>query len=422
MDIQMIGIDHQNASIEEREAFAFTKAQAKRAMEQWKSEHAFSGGLLLSTCNRTELWISGGAAGADQDPAGLLCSVKGVQREPYEKLFIRRGGQDAVLHLLQLICGLKSRIYGEDQILSQIRDALELSRECGSDDMVIEKLFQTAISAGKRVKTQVKIETADPSAARNVQLLIKDQLGEVKGLSCLIIGNGQMGKLVANLLVESGANVTMTLRKKMHGKENRDSIIPEGCHMIDYEQRMEQIETYKVIISATLSPHFTILKENLEGKKLGPSIWIDMAVPRDIDPKIKEIAGIQLYDMDKLGDSHIEARTEQSLRQSMEILETYLEELERWFSFREHIDTVKRISAMTADDAYKRMEKSIIVMMQEETGEIQLQESIGTAVDKAVEKLLFGLRDTLPQDHWETCLTALEKSAARDTLKTGKAK
>ena len=402
MDIRMVGIDHQNASIAQREAFAFTKSQARRAMREWKEKRAFSGGLLLSTCNRTELWIS--SNGTNADPCSLLCEAKKLDRGDYEALFIRRQGQEAVIHLLQLICGLKSRIYGEDQILSQVRDALDVSRECGAGDMVIEKLFQTAISAGKRVRTQVKVETVDPSAARNVMLLLRKKLGSIRDLPCLVIGNGRMGKLVAGLLSDSGADVTMTLRKKIHGKESHDCIIPQGCHMIDYEDRLTELEKYRVIISATLSPHFTILKENIQEKVFQPSIWIDMAVPRDIDPKAAEIPQIQLYDMDKLSDSHTEARTEQSLRQAMEILETYREELERWFSFRERVPSVKRISHMTAEDACKRMEKL----------------SPDEAVDNAVEKLLFGLRDTLPPEQWETCLAALERSAERDTLKTGK--
>lgn len=410
MDIRMIGIDHQNASIEQRELFAFTKAQAIRAMEKWHQNRYFSGCLLLSTCNRTELWVSGGNP-AD-DLFTFLCREKECEPEGMRSLVIQRNGHEAVTHLLQLICGLKSKIYGEDQILSQIRDALELSRSCHCSNTVIEKLFQTAVSAGKRVKTQVKIETADPSAARNVLLLLKDKMDTIKGLPCLIIGNGQMGKLVASTLVEAGAEVTMTLRKKFHGNDAQNSIVPYGCTMIDYEDRIEALQNNKVVISATLSPHFTISAEHIEGKTFEDSIWIDMAVPRDIDPKAGQIDGIQLYDMDRLGDSHVEARTEQSLKESMEILEQYQEKLERWFAFREHVDTVKAISETVAEDACKRMDIQDDNILPEMEG----------AADRAVRKLLFGLRDTLPQQEWQLCLDALQKSAARDTLKTGKAK
>lgn len=419
MEIAMIGIDHENASIQEREAFAFTKAQAGRALRQWKQEDVFCGALLLSTCNRTELWISTDET-RQADPFLQLCRVKGLEAGKYEHLLVRRSGEEAVTHLLQLICGLKSRIYGEDQILSQIREALKLSREWDCDDMVIEKLFQTAISAGKRVRTQVRLQTADPSAARSALLLLKEHLGSLQGVPCLIIGNGQMGKMTANLLAENGAQVTMTLRKKIHEKEIQDSIIPEGCRMIDYDDRIKNVEHYKAVISATLSPHFTVARKQIEGKRFEDAIWIDMAVPRDIDPAVGKICGIRLYDMDRLGDSHIEERTEQSLREAMEILDEYQQELERWFAFRKHIDTVKEISGMAGEDACRRMGKPLHQARTQGASETELCGSIETAVEKSVEKMLFGLRDTLPQQQWQICLDALKQSAQRDTLKTGK--
>ena len=133
-----------------------------------------------------------------------------------------------------------------------------------------------------------------------------------------------------------------------------------------------------------------------------------MAVPRDIDEKAGEIPGVSLYNMDDLGSASLEARNEKSLRESMEILEDYREELERWFAFREHIDLVKNISQVTTEDACKRMEKSVSQVLGEELQMAEIYPAIETAVDKAVEKLLFGLRHTLPQQEWKACLCVLE--------------
>lgn len=416
----MIGIDHQNASIEEREAFAFTKAQTMRALDSFRKSGAFEGCLLLSTCNRTELWASTGERDTDLLP--FLCEEKGLSPRDWDGIAVKRQGSEAVTHLLQLICGLKSRIYGENQIISQIREALELSRKAGCSDMVIEKLFQTAVSAGKKVKTQVKIETADPSAARNAVILLKEKAGSLEELPCLIIGNGQMGRLVANALTEAGARVTMTLRRRVHGSQIQGSVIPKRCRMIDYDDRLKNLESYRAVISATLSPHFTIRQEDLSGKTFSSAVWIDMAVPRDIDEKIGEIPGISLYNMDSLGDAHTEKKLEKALRESMEILEEYREKLEKWFAFRENVELVKSISQVTTEDAFKRLEKPVSRALGRENGDREIYASIETAVDKAVEKLLFGLRDTLPRQDWKTCLAALKESALRDTLKTGKAK
>ena len=106
----------------------------------------------------------------------------------------------------------------------------------------------------------------------------------------------------------------------------------------------------------------------------------------------------------------------------MEILEEYREKLEKWFAFRENVELVKSISQVTTEDAFKRLEKPVSRALGRENGDREIYASIETAVDKAVEKLLFGLRDTLPRQDWKTCLAALKESALRDTLKTGKAK
>ena len=127
-------------------------------------------------------------------------------------------------------------------------------------------------------------------------------------------------------------------------------------------------------------------------------------MPRDIDPAVRELAGVELYDMDQLGDGETAKKNSRAFKEAMEILEDYEDELERWFAFRRHVERVKQISAVTVQDACKRMEKL----------------TAAEAMDHAVEKLLFGLRDTLPEELWERCFTALEQSSQRDTLKTGK--
>ncbi len=409
IDIRMAGIDHERASVEQRETLAFTKHQAAAAVKQWTEMYRLFGCLLLSTCNRTELWISGSAG---VDAFSLICESKGVEPKQYRELEIHRQGEEAVEHLMLMTCGLKSRIRGEDQILSQVREALETARTCGCTDRVIEKVFQMAIAAGKKVKTKVRLQKAEPSAAGNAVLLLKEKLGELKDVPCLIIGNGQMGKLTANKLTAAGAHVTMTLRKKMHGNSPQESVIPAGCRMIQYEDRFKELESYKAVISATLSPHFTITADVVSDMR-PEGIWIDMAVPRDIEPAAGKLPGVTLYDMDDLGGPERETGCSESVIEAEQILESYKKELERWFAFRRYAESIRKLAEKTAEDACKRIGKSLI---EKEGANTQ------GAVCRAVEKLLFGLRDTLPEESWEDCFAALESSALRDTLKTGERK
>lgn len=421
MKITMIGIDHSRASIAYRELFSFTKAQAAAAMKRIKEEFGAEGCLLLSTCNRTELWISGDA-GRAISPYDMLCEVKEIDKTQYEAFFVERHDEEAVDHLFQLSSGLASRLFGEDQIISQVREALVHSREMGCEDIVIEKVFQSAIAAAKKVKSTVRLTAADQSTAVSSVELLRRKLGSLTGVSCLVIGNGQMGRLIANALIGQGARVSMTLRKRMHGREEQGSIVPEECRMVSYEERIGELKDHQVVISATLSPHYTIHRSDIEGMELSEDrIWIDLAVPRDIDPRIGETARFTICDIDDLSDGGAAGKAnEESVRRALTILEEHAEELERWFAFREEVPQVKKITELAAEDVKERLSGTMRDLTVSDDAVEELVEAVYTAAEKSVGKILYGLRETLPPELWEDCIDALERAAQRDTLKTGR--
>lgn len=416
----MVGIDHNKASIEYRELFSFTKAGAMDAMHQLKERYPAEGCLILSTCNRTELWVSASEeAETIPSPYEMLCALKSIEAERYRTLFIEREGEEAVLHLLELSCGLDSKIFGEDQIISQVREAVVLSRKSGCMDMVLEKVFQTAIGAAKRVKSQIQLAEADGSTARQVISLLKEKLGDVRGTTCFMIGNGKMGQMICNTLLAHGAVVKMTLRKKIHGSCTSESLIPEGCIMVPYENRIQELAGSKVVISATRSPHYTLKKNEVEGfLNQEPSIWIDLAVPRDIEPEVVSLGEIELYDIDHLaGEQNLEKRV-RGREESMKILKEYLDELKQWFTFRERVPEIQDIVRMSVEDVSKRLDQPMEEMPLTEAEKRRLQLAIERAVEKSVGKLFFGLKDTLRYNLWKECLDAVYDAASKDTLKS----
>lgn len=419
--IKMVGIDHNKASIEYRELFSFTKAGAMEAMRQLKANYPMEGCVILSTCNRTELWIS---TSAKEEKIGLspyqmLCSIKGIDQERYKDFFVERHGEEAISHLLKLSCGLDSKIFGEDQIISQVREAIVLSRKSLCTDLVLEKVFQTAIGAAKKVKSQIQLAEADGSTALQVISLLNEKLGDVNGVTCFMIGNGKMGQLICNTLLVHGATVKMTLRKKIHGSCSTESAVPEGCIMVPYENRIEELASSKIVISATRSPHFTLKKNEVEGfLNKEPSIWIDLAVPRDIEPEIGSLAGITLFDIDHLAKEENQAKHANARERSIKILQEYLNELKQWFTFRERVPEIQDIVRMSVEDVSKRLDHPIenIELPEEEKKQIQVE--IERAVEKSVGKLLFGLKDTLRHSLWKECLDAVYEAASKDTLKS----
>lgn len=149
MSICMVGIDHNKANVDIRALFSFTKKNAVAAMEHWKKIPGINGCVVLSTCNRMEMWAS---TQDDWDGSLLeeLCKIKEVDPTQYETYFVKREGREAVEHLFHLTCGLKSMILAEDQIITQVKDALALARENYVTDSVLEVLFRKAVTAGKK--------------------------------------------------------------------------------------------------------------------------------------------------------------------------------------------------------------------------------------------------------------------------------
>lgn len=197
INIQMIGIDHSRASVEERELFSFTKTKQKELMEAVVRQQSVDGCVLLSTCNRMELYVSLDAK-AEPDLYRIICHCKqisGEEEKRLRELFTVRTEEDAVRHLFLLTAGLKSKIIGEDQILTQVGDALEFARSGEFADTVLKTLFRMAVTAGKKIKTQVAIPKGNTSTIDAALTQLARQGYQFAGENCLVIGNGEMGRL-----------------------------------------------------------------------------------------------------------------------------------------------------------------------------------------------------------------------------------
>ena len=294
MSISMIGIDHNMAPVDIRAHFAFTKKNAGEAMEKIKNHKGIYGCVILSTCNRLEVWAS-----VDDDEEvclyDCLCQLKGTTEDSYREYFVERKDKEAVEHLFYLTSGLKSQIIGEDQILTQVKDALNLARENFAADGVLEVLFRMAVTAGKRIKTEVPFSHGNPSVIHQAIGFLAQKGYSLKDKTCMVIGNGEMGKVAAQALREAGADVTVTIRQYRSGVVN----IPLGCKRINYGERMKYVPQCDLVVSATASPNFTLREELFQNLQMKDElILIDLAVPRDIEPSIGKIQGITLYDMD----------------------------------------------------------------------------------------------------------------------------
>lgn len=406
MSIFMIGIDHNKASVDVRALFSFTKKAAGEAMLAFKELDGIHGCVILSTCNRMEVWVS---AQKDWDADrlyGQLCALRQVSGGPYRGYFVSRKEREAVEHLFYLTSGLKSQILGEDQILTQVKDALSLAREAFSTDGVLEVLFRMAVTAGKRIKTEVAFHRADPSVIHQAIRTLQQKGFEVQGRRCMVIGNGEMGKMAAQTLTEAGGDVTVTIRQYRSGMVN----IPQGCQRIDYGRRMELVPQCDLVVSATASPNLTLREELFKEIALTkPLILIDLAVPRDIETGLGEWEGITLYDMDSFRVSETDPEMEESFQQADGIVREQMDEFYQWLEGRDVIPRIQKIQSESVRDLDLRIHKVLQKTPMEEADRQKLAQTIEKAAGKVVNKLIFGLRDNLEKEVFLECVAGLEK-------------
>lgn len=406
MSISMVGIDYNKASVDIRAQFSFTKKNAAAAMEKLKEAPGILGCIILSTCNRMEIWAS-----TQEEWEGslfdFLCEEKGKNPEEFRRYFVERKEEEAIEHLFYLTSGLKSQILAEDQIIAQVKDALSMARDVYCTDNVLEVLFRMAVTAAKRVKTEVVFSRGNSSVIHQAIQKLREIGYSLDGSNCMVIGNGEMGKVAALALAEAGAHVTVTVRQYRSGIVS----IPKGCDRINYGERMEFFPSCDLIVSATASPNFTLTKELIQQAATGKKqqILIDLAVPRDIEPSVNEIEGITLYDIDSFKIDTNSLELQESMQKAAAILREQMEDFYCWYDGRSLIPRIQDIQAEAVQDLNLRILKILRKTPMEDEDRENLLNAIDVAAGKVVSKMMFGLRDTLEKEEFINCVEGLEK-------------
>jgi glutamyl-tRNA reductase len=422
MNIRMAGIDYTRAGVEERERFTFTGAARAAALKSLGERYAGTGFVIIATCNRTELWVCEENTDCPP-PERILLDLKNTDGErKYDEcknIFVSRYGREAVEHLFYMASGLKSQITGENQILSQIKEAVEAACEAGTALSVLRRLFQSAITSAKRVKTETNIMRADVSIASSALAFAEEQAKKsgftVRGASCLVIGSGVAGRLCAELFARAGADVTVTLRRHKHGK----TVLPENAGVIDYDERYSLLADYRIVVSATVSPHHTLTYEEAAPRLNDETerVFLDIAMPRDIDPDVKKIRGVKLFDIDEINEQCPSRDCPADSEKIKRIIDEEMTAFIEWLAFRVNIETIRAARDEVAADIARRVRTVVKNCARDRTAEERLNGAVTQAAGKVMDKLLFGLRDNLDAALWEDCFTALRRAAADEPEK-----
>ena len=300
INIGVIGVNHNLAPINIRENVCFTDTQKIEAIN-YLLDKDIEEIVILSTCNRSEIYIH---ATDIEDKIKLVkdfyenfFDVKGIKNYLFHKK-----NDSAIEHLFKVASGLDSIVLGEDQILGQVKDAHSFSMQLGSSKKVFNKLFREAINVSKDIKNTTKISNQPLSISYIGVKFLKSKIGSLENKKALVIGLGKMNKLTVKYLQEENLD-TIYISNRSHNKvvelENKFNNIV----YITYEDRYKVMNDIDIVISATSSPH-TIIKYDKISKIQKEIFMMDIALPRDIDPKIKKLDNIKLYDIDDLKYIH----------------------------------------------------------------------------------------------------------------------
>lgn len=399
--IKMIGIDHTTAPVDIRAVFSLKKSELAVIMDAIKRSVMANGIVILNTCNRMEIWISGDVE--DVNLLDVLCDQLGVQEQDYAIYFMQRDEEEAIRHLMWMTVGLKSAIIAEDQILTQVKQAIDFARQERLCDGVLDVLFRTAITAAKKIKSEVVFHRANATAIEQALHLLSDNGFCVRGKKCMVIGNGEYGRLVAEMLVAQGASVTVTIRQYHSGEVQ----IPKGCETILYGDKYQIFPECELVVSATASPQYTLFYDKVKACDISHEmILIDLAVPRDIDPKIKELPNFEVYDIDDF-KSEANPQNKEAYAQAENIIAEKIEEFHSWYDYRDMIPVIGKIRENAVLDIDARLGKPIRKLELGEEDQEQLVKHIHEATGKVISNLFFHMRDVLEEADFRKCVNAI---------------
>lgn len=341
----IVGLNHRTAPVEIREKVSFHHSEITSALHELKSYPALQGVVLLNTCNRLEIYAATTEieAGINSIKEFLALHANLEEKELFQYLYVHTL-YDSVRHLFRVVAGLDSMIMGETQILGQVAYAYEKACEAVVTNKVINVFFQTALTVGKRVRTETQIDQHPTSISYTAVELAKQTFGELKGRSILILGAGEMSALAAKHLVANGASAVMVSNRSY---ERAKALATEfSGKAIRFDNLDESLAEADIVISATAAANFVIMPQRIrqvmKSRKGRLLLFIDVAVPRDIHPEVATIEGVKLFDIDDLRgvvDTHQKAR-EQAGLQAERIIEEEMTQFLKWHNSLDAIPTI----------------------------------------------------------------------------------
>jgi glutamyl-tRNA reductase len=347
-ELLALGVSHKTTPLDLRERLSLTEGRAVSALAELTAASGIHEAAAISTCNRTELYlIVSDPVEAESTALGVLTRKAEIRpTELLSHLYSLRA-TEAARHLLQVTAGLDSMILGEAEIQGQVKRAYELAMVEGATGPILNRLFRDALTAGGRARDETGISQKGVSIPSVAVELARRAVGDLSDRRVLIVGAGETSELVARAMVARGVATVFVANR--HYDRAIGLAQRFGGNAVRIEELPEQLEEADIVVSATNSPHHIVEREGLEhvmeARAERPLLAIDLAVPRDIDPACREIAGVTVHDIDDV-QQIVERNTsgrEAEARRAEQIVEAELDRFERWLGLQEVVPTISAL-------------------------------------------------------------------------------
>ena len=329
------GLNHKNCPVEIRETLHFRERQLPEAYEWIRREWPSVETLILSTCNRVELYFSIEKGELSSETvANFLTAFHGIERSRFENYVYRMEGKDAIEHLFRVASGLDSMVVGENEILGQLKEAFKAAQEAGTVDSFLFRWAERAIRVGKIIRSKTKINEGAVSVPAVAVELAEKIFGHLAGKKIMVLGTGEMSELTLERLRQAGAEALYVMsRSEERGRHLAGSFGARWASWEEWERYLVEID---ILIASTSAPHPIVkleaVKRAIQKRRHRPLFLIDIADPRNIEAEINSLDDVYLYNIDDLQEvaqSNLKLRRNE-MREAEVYIEQAVEEFQAW--------------------------------------------------------------------------------------------
>ncbi len=345
MQLILIGVNYKSAPLYAREQLSFHTREAQAILQQLRQQDAIAEAVLLSTCNRTEVYaIVHDTLKSREQILEILLRSSQLSRDTLEPLLYTFYNKFAATHLFEVAAGLDSMVLGENEILRQVKTAQELAQQEQASGAILNQLLRYAIMAGKRVRTETDINKGCASIGALAARLVKEHVSALPSARLLVIGAGQMAQVMVKNLEADTA--TLFLANRTQDKARDLQLLFAGeSHLLSPQEALCQVTEMDAVVVCTSAEHYLLNPQDLS-QQFGQSLLlVDLSVPRNIDPELGYLPNVQLFDVDALQhkvDMSIEKRR-LYISQAQSIIGEETTRFLEWFNNRDVVPTIKAL-------------------------------------------------------------------------------